>query len=72
MTNPDYIKATTEAELGFSTCRICKKQGKLEDFLTIMYGNGLAYATCIGCLEVGYTLLIKRGPFGIEVLRQKL
>jgi hypothetical protein len=66
----DYAKATREAELGFSTCRICNMKDKLSAHITVSFGGGLLFSICVDCVNKGESILIKRTEHGIGILRR--
>jgi hypothetical protein len=66
----EYIDATREAELGYSTCRVCGAKAKLSEHIAVLFGGGLLYAVCIQCVSQGESVLIHRTERGISVSRK--
>jgi len=66
----EYTKATREAELGRSTCRVCGNKAALSDHITVLFGGGLLYALCLQCVNKGESILIQNTERGIGVLRK--
>lgn len=64
-----YGRATREAAAGVAACGNCARKGPFREFITVMFGGGLAYALCLPCAEADVQLMIRRGPAGIEILK---
>lgn len=58
--------AQAEAERGVLTCRVCKRQGPIEDAITIWRNGSVLYGICNACCSDNL-FLITPTERGIEV-----